>query len=92
MEASVREGSAALDDQLIRAQESDASKWQFLRAGWFLANRDVAIWTQLGLAYAIHKSFIFVRVPLTAAVLPKVVKQLRKWGFDIGKRKPKPAK
>ena len=49
----------------------------------------VGIWTQLALAYAIHKSFIFIRVPLTAAVTPKVVKTLRGWGWDIGKRKPK---
>ncbi|KAL2010173.1 hypothetical protein VTN00DRAFT_5980 [Thermoascus crustaceus] len=48
-----------------------------------------SIWTQLALAYAIHKSFIFLRVPLTAAVTPKVVKLLRRWGWDIGKRKPK---
>lgn len=47
------------------------------------------IWTQLVFAYAIHKSFIFIRVPLTAAVTPKVVKILRRWGWDIGKRKPK---
>lgn len=49
----------------------------------------LGIWTQLALAYAIHKSFIFIRVPLTAAVTPKVVKTLRRWGWDIGKRKPK---
>lgn len=47
------------------------------------------IWTQLALAYAVHKSFIFLRVPLTAAVTPKVVKTLRGWGWDIGKRRPK---
>ena len=47
------------------------------------------LWTQLALAYAIHKSFIFVRVPLTAAVTPKVVKTLRSWGWDIGKRPAK---
>lgn len=47
------------------------------------------IWTQLALAYAIHKSFIFVRVPITAAVTPKVVKTLRGWGWNIGKRRPK---
>lgn len=45
--------------------------------------------TQLALAYAIHKTFIFIRVPLTAAVTPKVVKVLRGWGYQIGKRKPK---
>ena len=49
----------------------------------------VGIWTQLALAYAIHKSFIFIRIPLTAAVTPKVVKVLRGWGWDIGKRKVK---
>ncbi|KAH0844542.1 hypothetical protein AYO21_08568 [Fonsecaea monophora] len=51
------------------------------------ANRgdNASIWTQLALAYAVHKSFIFIRVPLTAAVLPKVVKTLRSWGYNIGK-------
>jgi hypothetical protein len=49
----------------------------------------LGLWTQLALAYAIHKSFIFVRVPLTAAITPKVVKQLRKWGWDVVKGKPK---
>lgn len=43
--------------------------------------------TQLALAYAIHKSFIFIRVPLTAAILPKVVKILRSWGYQIGTKK-----
>ncbi|KAL4725194.1 DUF1279 superfamily [Fusarium chlamydosporum] len=43
--------------------------------------------TQLALAYAIHKSFIFIRVPLTAAVTPKAVKVLRSWGWNIGKKK-----
>ncbi|KAH7389665.1 hypothetical protein DE146DRAFT_173398 [Phaeosphaeria sp. MPI-PUGE-AT-0046c] len=52
---------------------------------------DASIWTQLGLAYLVHKSFIFIRVPLTAAVLPKVVKTLRSWGYNIGKKKPKSA-
>lgn len=37
------------------------------------------------MAYAIHKSFIFVRVPLTAAVTPKIVKTLRGWGWNIGR-------
>ncbi|MCJ1243522.1 hypothetical protein MMC30_000719 [Trapelia coarctata] len=48
-----------------------------------------SIWTQLALAYAVHKSFIFIRVPLTAAITPKVVRVLRGWGWDIGKRKSK---
>ncbi|KAI9877913.1 MAG: hypothetical protein M1830_002468 [Pleopsidium flavum] len=53
---------------------------------------EASIWTQLALAYAIHKSFIFIRVPLTAALTPKVVRVLRSWGWNIGKRKPKAGK
>ena len=49
----------------------------------------VAIWTELALAYAIHKSFIFIRLPATAAITPRVVKKLRSWGYNIGKRTPK---
>ncbi|KAJ4006813.1 DUF1279 super [Fusarium irregulare] len=48
---------------------------------------DASLATQLALAYAIHKSFIFIRVPLTAAVTPKAVKVLRSWGWNIGKKK-----
>lgn len=47
-----------------------------------------ALWTQLALAYAVHKSLIFFRIPLTAAVLPKVAKTLRKWGWNVGRPKP----
>ncbi|RKF59924.1 putative N-terminal acetyltransferase 2 [Erysiphe neolycopersici] len=54
--------------------------------------KDASIATQLALAYAIHKSFIFVRVPLTAAITPKIVKMLRGWGWDIGKRTTREAK
>lgn len=42
-------------------------------------------WTEFAIAYGIHKSvFIFVRVPLTAALTPSIVKTLRGWGFKIG--------
>ncbi|KAF4631937.1 hypothetical protein G7Y89_g6195 [Cudoniella acicularis] len=67
-------------------------------AGWGVEEADArnkmnaSLATQLALAYAIHKSFIFVRVPLTAAVTPKVVKVLRGWGWDIGKRTTKEAR
>lgn len=53
-----------------------------------LTNIFVALWTQLALAYAVHKSLIFFRIPLTAAILPKVAKTLRKWGWNVGKPKP----
>lgn len=51
------------------------------------AKEAASIWTQLALAYAVHKSLIFFRVPLTAAVLPAVVKTLRKWGYNVGRKK-----
>ena len=85
-----------------RNEREDASEfdpihpWECIGYGVGCANLFwvvvVGIWTQLALAYAIHKSFIFIRVPLTAAVTPKVVKTLRGWGWDIGKRKPKGGK
>lgn len=65
------------------------------KAGWGVEeaqerhNEEASLGTQLALAYAIHKSFIFVRVPLTAAVTPKVVQVLRSWGWQIGKKTPK---
>ncbi|KAF3275022.1 hypothetical protein TWF970_007465 [Orbilia oligospora] len=34
----------------------------------------------------VHKSLIFFRVPLAAAVTPKIVQKLRGWGFNIGKK------
>jgi len=75
-------------------QASDAVEM----AGWGVEEADeknkkeASLGTQLALAYAIHKSFIFVRVPLAAAVTPRVVKLLRGWGWDIGKRTTKEAK
>ncbi|KAI5927167.1 peptide alpha-N-acetyltransferase Nat2 [Camillea tinctor] len=66
-------------------------------AGWGVEEAEkrnkaeASLGTQLALAYAIHKSFIFIRVPLTAAVTPKVVKVLRSWGWNIGKRRSKPS-
>lgn len=64
-------------------------------AGWGVEEAErrhkaeASLGTQLALAYAIHKSFIFLRVPLTAAITPKIVKTLRSWGWNIGKRQGK---
>lgn len=49
------------------------------------------IWTQLLLAYGLHKSLMIFRIPLTAAVTPKIVKTLRKMGYNIGPRVKKPS-
>lgn len=75
----------------------DMASWDLTEAGQAEkkereAGKAASLGTQLALAYAIHKSFIFIRVPLTAAVTPKVVKVLRGWGWDIGKRTTKAAK
>jgi N-terminal acetyltransferase 2 len=102
-EAEIKE-AAAREGALGRGQEGEkagaknngdnASKGQLsiLTKSKELLTRDstlLDIWTMLALAYAVHKSLIFFRVPLTAAVTPKVVKTLRGWGWDIGKRRPK---
>ncbi|KAI1177625.1 hypothetical protein F4777DRAFT_540738 [Nemania sp. FL0916] len=77
-------------------QEQYGNEEEVEVAGWGVEaaeqrnNSEASLGTQLALAYAIHKSFIFIRVPLTAAVTPKVVKVLRSWGWNIGKRRTKP--
>lgn len=40
---------------------------------------------EIGVAFAIHKSLIFLRVPFTMAITPPIVKALQRWGFQIGK-------
>jgi hypothetical protein len=77
LEFAAREGTAGYGNDIVLAQKKDNGE-------------DASIWTQLALAYAIHKSFIFIRIPLTAALLPKVAKTLRGWGYNVGKARPKP--
>ncbi|ODV88152.1 hypothetical protein CANARDRAFT_5450 [[Candida] arabinofermentans NRRL YB-2248] len=43
------------------------------------------LWTEFAVAYAIHKSLIFIRLPITAAITPAVVGKLRSLGFNVGK-------
>ncbi|KAK5661407.1 hypothetical protein OQA88_11306 [Cercophora sp. LCS_1] len=71
----------------VPAEGAEAVGWGVREADARTAQEGASLATQLALAYAIHKSFIFVRVPLTAAILPKVVRVLRSWGWEIGKRK-----
>ncbi|KAI5297941.1 hypothetical protein KEM55_004026 [Ascosphaera atra] len=76
-----------------KKKEEEESELQSTAASLGMAEGEKAsLWTQLVLAYAIHKSLlIFIRVPLTAAITPKVVKTLRGWGWNIGKRQPQAA-
>ncbi|KAI9822776.1 MAG: hypothetical protein M1832_003009 [Thelocarpon impressellum] len=80
-------GDAGMPDGAIAKAEERG--WGVEEADEANTASNASIWTQLALAYAIHKTFIFIRVPLTAAITPKVVKVLRGWGWDIGKRKAK---
>lgn len=77
--------------QADTARREERKTWDHGVAAAQKANEgeEASIGTQLALAYAIHKSFIFIRVPLTAAVLPKVVKTLRAWGWKVGRRTSK---
>ncbi|QPG73631.1 hypothetical protein FOA43_000943 [Brettanomyces nanus] len=47
-------------------------------------DKSSTFWTELAVAYALHKLLIVVRLPLTAAVTPAVVKRLLKMGFKMG--------
>jgi N-terminal acetyltransferase 2 len=94
----IREGDKQVEQgesQRVRVLEEDdtyiSTDHGYKEAAEAAKGNDATIWTQLALAYAIHKSFIFIRVPLTAAVTPKIVKTLRGWGWNIGPM-PKKAK
>jgi hypothetical protein len=81
--------AAEASETATEAERKNASKFVPSTSGPFALMVPIDFWTQVALAFVIHKSFIFIRVPLTAAITPKVVKTLRGWGYDIGKRKPK---
>lgn len=57
-------------------------------------NDDISMWTKIKesnllteflIAYGIHKSLIFIRLPITAAITPSVVKFLGRFGFSANK-------
>lgn len=65
-------------NQIEERENGDAAAASELMFPWFS-------WTEFAIAYGIHKSlFIFLRLPLTAAFTPGIVKLLRGWGFKIG--------
>lgn len=44
-----------------------------------------SLWTEAVIAYGIHKAiFIFIRIPITVAITPSIVKGLVKRGWKIG--------
>ncbi|KAK3499018.1 uncharacterized protein B0T23DRAFT_368999 [Neurospora hispaniola] len=81
--------TAYKDNKRERTGEEPEVGWGVEAAEERSKQAGASLATQLALAYAIHKTFIFIRVPLTAAILPKVVKVLRSWGYQIGTKKVK---
>lgn len=44
-----------------------------------------SLWTEVVIAYGIHKAlFIFIRIPITVAITPSIVKSLHRRGWNIG--------
>ncbi|KAK4958162.1 DUF1279 superfamily [Elasticomyces elasticus] len=54
-------------------------------------HHEASLGTQLALAYALHKSLIFFRLPLAASITPGIAKWLRKRGWNVGNRTKKPS-
>ncbi|ODQ77686.1 hypothetical protein BABINDRAFT_10015 [Babjeviella inositovora NRRL Y-12698] len=50
------------------------------------------LFTEFLVAYGIHKSLFFIRIPITAAITPSIVARLRMYGFNIGKKSLLPTK
>ncbi|KAG5360026.1 N-terminal acetyltransferase 2 [Yarrowia sp. C11] len=72
---------AAVEDQKVDEKLPETAPSE---SYWFSKQ----MWAEFAVAYAIHKSLIFIRLPITAAITPSVVKILKRWGFNIGKKAP----
>lgn len=70
-----------VQDKIARKQAEDDSQVQ---RSWWQEFKQSTLLAEFLIAYGIHKSLIFVRLPITAAITPQTVKLLQKWGFDIG--------
>lgn len=75
-----KEGSVVISGNQTKQEEG----WRAYFTPTFL--------TEFGIAYALHKSLIFIRVPITAAITPKAVLTLQRWGFNVGKKATSVAK
>lgn len=75
----IQEGIGRLDlgsEASSSSKSNDSNKWFGI---------DRKLLAEFGIAYALHKSLIFIRLPITAAITPSVVKIAQRWGFGIGK-------
>ena len=82
------QGPRAEGDSQSSANGEEASMCQTLPAEIRLTSL-LGLWTQILIAYALHKSFIFLRIPLTIAITPKVAKTLRSWAGTWASRHQK---
>lgn len=46
--------------------------------------KSASFWTKFLIAYGLHKSLIFIRLPITASITPSVVRKLQSWGYNVG--------
>lgn len=74
IEAGIDQDDNAIEEQ--KAAQRDQNMIQYVMSQFS--------WTEFAIAYGLHKSLIFIRLPITAAITPGIVKLLRSWGFRIG--------
>lgn len=67
----IREKKARLEEE--RRSGIQGSKWERFKHSHLLA--------EFLIAYGIHKSIVFIRIPVTAAITPSMSRLLRHWGF-----------
>ncbi|ODV63524.1 Nat2p ASCRUDRAFT_28464, partial [Ascoidea rubescens DSM 1968] len=68
---------STIEDTVSNVETSSGSTNSTLMSESFL--------TKFAIAYGIHKSLIFIRVPLTASITPIIVRYLQRLGFNIGR-------
>ncbi|SCV04161.1 LAMI_0H13894g1_1 [Lachancea mirantina] len=66
----------------IEKQTEDSSHKDSKPSLW-TTMKESTLLTEFLIAYGLHKSLIFIRLPITAAITPSTVKLLQKWGFNI---------
>lgn len=87
-----------MNDEVLSSTSSSSSSPQGTMVntggGPVHKRKAASLWTEAAIAYGLHKAvLIFVRVPVTVAITPPIVKALAKRGWKIGpKRIPKPLK
>lgn len=64
-------------DKLNGVMNEDHSTWEKFKESTLL--------TEFLIAYGIHKSLIFIRLPITAAITPAVVRFMGRFGFSVNK-------